>query len=113
MCDAPEFYRVVNRKARKKHKCCECSSTIEIGEIYRIDSLKEEGEICSFKSCLDCGSVRDWASRQPDEDCGVEFGALMAHCANSGYITFHGDRVKIGIDYLDEIQSIGNRLSLK
>ena len=48
-----------NRKAHKEHRCCECGKTILPREEYRYESGKWDDEISSFRTCLDCLSVRD------------------------------------------------------
>ena len=48
-----------NRKARKKHRCHECGKAILPGEEYRYESGKWDDEISSFRTCLDCLSIRD------------------------------------------------------
>ncbi len=39
------------RTARKPHKCCECGSTIGLGERYRVTSGKWDGDMARFKQC--------------------------------------------------------------
>ena len=57
--DTADFHKSVKRKAIKEHKCCECGRTIERGEIYEYVSAKYDGRIDTFKTCLDCLSIRD------------------------------------------------------
>ena len=55
----PEFFHSNIRKARKEHKCYECSKTISKGEIYEHVFGKWEGDICVFKTCSICKRIRD------------------------------------------------------
>ncbi|MDL2267955.1 hypothetical protein LJC46_08235 [Desulfovibrio sp. OttesenSCG-928-G15] len=55
----PEAFNSVNRKARKEHKCFECGRKILPGEMYCYESGIWEGTPGSFKTCLDCASVRE------------------------------------------------------
>ena len=45
--------------SRKKHKCCECSKTIEKGEIYQLLSGIYDNEPFCEKTCLNCAIIRD------------------------------------------------------
>lgn len=57
--ERPEFVdeRVV--EARKKHVCTECRREIVPGEKYERASGKWDGCIETYKTCMDCISVRD------------------------------------------------------
>ena len=72
VCDndnGPKAFTEQNRKAKKRHTCCECGRIIEIGEIYRYESgIWENPE--SYKICLDCISIRDVYF------CGYVYGQL-------------------------------------
>jgi len=57
--DGPEFSNIRYRKARKEHKCCECEKVIEKGERYEIIAGKWDGDVSTFKTCLDCAAIRD------------------------------------------------------
>lgn len=45
-------------KARKPHKCYECSRTIEPGERYQRFVGKWEGEIQRYDTCASCEEIR-------------------------------------------------------
>jgi hypothetical protein len=45
-------------KARKDHKCVECRKTINKGEMYRYEVIKND-DLNVFKTCADCNSVRE------------------------------------------------------
>ena len=47
------------RTARKKHRCDECLKDINPGDKYEYVSGIWDGEPHSYKTCLDCKSVRD------------------------------------------------------
>lgn len=42
------------RKARLRHKCCECQGAIAIGEKYHYHHGIFDGAGVSFKRCVDC-----------------------------------------------------------
>lgn len=46
------------RKAKKQHKCGECYRIIQPGEKYKYEVNKYD-DIDTFKTCIDCMSVRD------------------------------------------------------
>lgn len=53
------FSDVLWPKARKEHKCCECSRVIGVGEKYQRWSMKWDGSVESFKTCLFCCEIRE------------------------------------------------------
>ena len=56
--DGPEFSNVVDRRARKEHRCGECGLTIGIGEIFEHAANGYDGTVTTHKTCKDCESVR-------------------------------------------------------
>src|ERR1700676_4618936 len=100
--DAPEFYTVEHRTARKEHRCYECSGRILPGEKYQYSFGKWDGDIGEFHTCERCLDLRQWtqnnvpclcwahgsmtekckggveeaASRAPKETIGLRFGFL-------------------------------------
>ena len=48
------------RRAKKAHKCGECGRTIEPGETYESVSGIYDGSFDTYKTCLQCCSVRKW-----------------------------------------------------
>jgi hypothetical protein len=55
--DAPEFYRVNQRKARKPHRCGECHRTIQPGERYTVCVGKWDGHLSEHHRCTHCEAV--------------------------------------------------------
>lgn len=55
----PEFLDVLMRTAAKVHKCTECGRDIVPGEKYENVKGKWDGFFDTFKTCVDCLSVRD------------------------------------------------------
>jgi hypothetical protein len=45
-------------RARKSHCCCECGRDVEKGEEYERAVGVNDGRIETYKTCLDCVSVR-------------------------------------------------------
>lgn len=67
------------RTARKIHRCCECGKTIQIGETYEYVKGMWEGDWNTYKTCLDCKSIRDvffdsWIYTEIWENFRDEFG---------------------------------------
>jgi len=56
---ATGFFREEWVKARKEHKCCECSRTILVGEIHEYVAGKWDHLVVQHRTCADCASVRD------------------------------------------------------
>ena len=59
--DPASFYISEDRKARKQHKCYECRAVIEPGERYEHARGCWEGTISTFKTCVLCLEIRQWA----------------------------------------------------
>jgi hypothetical protein len=57
--DYPEFFDLKIRKARKEHRCCECSTTIRVGDQYEYVVGKWDGDINDFRTCLICSQIRN------------------------------------------------------
>jgi hypothetical protein len=53
-----EFFTSKDVRARKPHKCYECDRTIEVGETYQRCSMKCDGELGSYCTCLTCAEIR-------------------------------------------------------
>lgn len=60
-----------DRTERKAHVCCECSRTIEPGETYRHESGVWDGRPASYRTCVDCVSIRNTYT------CGYIYGMLL------------------------------------
>ncbi|NIO30184.1 MAG: hypothetical protein GTN75_00120 [Gemmatimonadetes bacterium] len=53
------FLREVKRKARKRHKCCECVAPIEPGEWYQhAEGVYDDGRFWSVRTCEVCHRIR-------------------------------------------------------
>lgn len=55
-----DFYCKTLRKARKAHKCEECSGAIRPGETYEYVSGMWDGNLSDFKTCARCVDLRTW-----------------------------------------------------
>ena len=53
------FCNIKKVKARKTHKCCACHRSIEPGEEYEYVSGIWDGDFDTYKTCIDCLSIRD------------------------------------------------------
>lgn len=87
--EMPEFYDETNPKARKDHRCCECSETIPKGEQYHKIVGKWDGHVSSYKLCGRCQEVREWAAK-------TDASGFYEYCAISGlycYLIECGDEV--------------------
>ena len=47
------------RKARKNHECCECGSSIDTGERYRLVKGMWDGKWNTFRQCETCVEIWD------------------------------------------------------
>lgn len=55
--DYPDVYRERDRRARKGHRCSDCSGVISKGEVYTVISGLWDGSWSSYKRCQDCTTV--------------------------------------------------------
>lgn len=53
------FYNKKIRNANKEHMCGECGDPIKKGDNYEYVSGMWEGYLDSFKTCIDCVSIRE------------------------------------------------------
>ncbi len=76
--DYPAFYSESRVRARKPHKCCECSGVIGRGETYRRATGCWDGRVSTFKTCADCLVVIcDFGKATNGCEC-LELGRLAA-----------------------------------
>lgn len=78
-CDAepPQAWRTTWRRARKLHRCCECSAAILSGDLYHYASGIWDHQPGSFKTCVQCVQVRDFTeANTPDDECFPPIGQL-------------------------------------
>lgn len=76
--DAPSFYSRAIRKARKEHKCEECSGVIRPGESYEYVCGKWEW-VDSFKTCERCVDIRQWVKNNVPCLCWAH-GNMIEDC---------------------------------
>ena len=57
--DGPEFHKTTMPRARKEHRCGECGRTIMPLERYENINGVWEGDFSTYKTCLDCLSIRN------------------------------------------------------
>ena len=77
----PGFVHERMRKARKTHKCSECHRVIAINEIYVYVTGVWDGEFSSFKTCVDCASLRnEFFSSYIFEHVWEDFKEYVSEC---------------------------------
>jgi hypothetical protein len=69
--DPPDFYHAEIRKARKPHKCVECSGVIAASEHYEHVRGKWDGGLDSFDTCQRCLDIRTWVKNSVPCFCMV------------------------------------------
>jgi hypothetical protein len=88
-CEVPSVYRVTDRTARKRHRCCECNWWIDPGEKYVECFGIWDGNAETNRQhvhCADaCRFIRDhFNAKEPwDERC-IGFGMLLDWCCEFG-----------------------------
>lgn len=85
MCELPECFVKVTRRARKEHRCCECRGAIKPGELYHYASGIWLGKPDQFKTCAECQAMRDEVmadATYPEE--GPAFGELVVYISEVG-----------------------------
>lgn len=80
MSEYPEAFCTKQRRARKEHKCCECYTKINKGDLYQYSSGIWSGEPSSYKQCSDCHTVCNalmcHSEYETDSPDGLNFGYL-------------------------------------
>lgn len=89
-CDyeAPAFAHEKMVKARKFHRCGDCTRSILPGEVYQRINGKWDGILCRVQICADCRLIRDmidcWIAVAPadsDCECAPGIGELLTWLA--------------------------------
>lgn len=85
--DPPQFYNERVVKARKPYTCCECHRPINKGQQHRLATGKWEGELGSYRTCMDCYHIREafrcgggFFHERLWEDLSEYQNDLNAHC---------------------------------
>lgn len=72
--ERPEFMDYRLQRARRSHRCCECSAEIKKGQSYHRYAGKWNGTFCAYKICVDCQQKRQEIE---ESGCCVAFGCLQ------------------------------------
>lgn len=88
MCDCvtPSAFNEIMRKAKKEHKCCECSNQIKPSEKYQYCSGVWDGVPNSYKTCLSCVKLRENYKAETGE-CAA-FEGLAEAISNAFYFNY-------------------------
>jgi hypothetical protein len=84
--DEPEFYKELERRARKQYECCECGGAIEKGSLHHYAAGVYGGRWSTHRTCIGCHRLR------VDVSCGNGwvFGQLredILDCTGYDYVT--------------------------
>jgi len=90
--DCAEILSDKTVKSKSIHICHECGKKIIPGEQYRMESTVYEGEFETYKTCLDCNSIREWLV------CSFYYGKILDDIRNEIY-----DGMTISEDCLSEL----------
>lgn len=84
--EGPSLSMETHPKAIKKHVCCECGSTIDIGEIYQRVEGVWGGTWETYKTCYFCDYYREEAAHEFNYryDESIPFGELW-ECVGMDY----------------------------
>ena len=97
--DSPEFYHREIRKARKSHKCDECSAPILPGEIYEHVRGKWDGYVDTYKTCQVCVDIRQWVKNNVPCLCWAH-GNTIEDCKEAvEEATFRAPQETIGLRF--------------
>lgn len=78
--ETPEFFISKVVKARKAHRCYECSVTIAPKEHYHKITAKWGGDVETLKVCLECEALREelyYFNSMHDNCYCIGYGELM------------------------------------
>ena len=71
-----EFYNVKWPKARKEHHCEDCGKVIAVGETYKRESGKFDGELYDIITCAICSEIRSAFTCSEYDQTGPPTGEL-------------------------------------
>lgn len=74
--ETPSAFWESTPRARKEHTCCECLSTIAIGETYHLAKGVWDGEFQIYRTCEICHQVRNLAHAEMRHGEGIAFECL-------------------------------------
>lgn len=80
--DPPEFCHIEIRRARKEHRCEECSGKIVPGEPYEYTRGKWNGHLDNFKVCERCFNIRTWTKNNVPCLCWA-YGSIIEDCRDA------------------------------
>lgn len=75
-CELPTFYNVREQKAKKTHRCCECSAPILVGEVYTLCVGKWD-DFQIYKQHVLCANACRYIRDELSEGDCIAFGSLM------------------------------------
>lgn len=88
-----DFWRVLHRKARKQHRCVDCSRTIEKGEPLIYCSGMYDGVFSDMYQCQHCNEAARWLQ----EVCGgFLYGAVLEDLEEHMHEIIHKRRLSLG-----------------
>ena len=76
--DPVDVMRETTPKARKRHKCVECSRPILTGSHYVRASIVYDGTAETIKTCMRCAAVRRALQDEDGSGWVIEYGKLRA-----------------------------------
>lgn len=81
MCECdyemPEAFEQSHPKAKKFHRCHECLGWIAPGEVYLKTWGVWDGDVRTYKTCIDCQQFLGWAEDQNGDDICYAFGNMI------------------------------------
>ncbi len=84
MCEGPDVYADVERRARKDHWCRECRREIRAGATYHAVSGLWDGSWSSFALCAGCAGLRALVFAHGHMVECIVFGELFEHIEEEG-----------------------------
>lgn len=117
MSEMPSAFRTVTRRARKHHLCCECGTSIAVGDRYQYSSGIWDGEPSDYKQCMNCHEIINAAARSAEfiED-GPCFGELYewfeSHMCRGfegiDWVSGMAKKINIEPEKLDKLLRVGS-----
>lgn len=95
--------------ARKPHRCDECDRTIPIGQKYRIDKGKLDGEFYQSKTCSHCQTLAWWADRASGGDFCFALGELHQQLLECDFVGWDNEEAEY-TDVPDDLFVLDGRL---
>lgn len=82
----PQSFEQKTLTAEQQETCCECKTTMNVGDQYEYSSGVWSGTPSSFKTCLSCVEIRDeYTAKTGEQTAFTELGSTIHETFYRGF----------------------------